>query len=356
MQDADTGAWRGDVGFKLNTSWRVTAEDVPHVGVTGLAVEALARAGVSPSGDSELSRALARGVAFLRDTQDDAGGWSLHGSRLRSHAHALRGMSAVLAATGDEDLHGSVVLGLTYSLGTRGDETGIWRHQPGAKDADILETAHHLDACRAAFAALGEDARFADAMAAVERSANSYAWRAYATLADVMQDHLNTERGAQVRLRGVGFRFQATDFARITPNTNAAGLVIGGPRIRLHWGMAPEITLAIQTGFCSAVESGRLGTGHFLIRDADLLVLRVADRGDTDGYEPQLIDPADPDAGAQLQRHRTLTNWQNFLTRWDEERELRLSSTQREDGSWKCTEGTGDAHATAIACLVLAGQ
>ena len=92
MQDPATGGWRGDVGFKLNDSWRVTAKGVPHVGVTGLAIEALVLAGMQP-GVGPYGSAIDRGVAWLLSVQDKEGRFVAHGVRLRAHAQALAGLS-----------------------------------------------------------------------------------------------------------------------------------------------------------------------------------------------------------------------------------------------------------------------
>lgn len=348
MQDPETGAWRGDVGYKLNRRWRVISEDAPHVGVTGLAVQALVRAGAQPA-DERPGLALRRGIDFLLKCQDAKGYIKAHGSRMRAHAHALRGLAEALRTSCDDELFGPVARGLAFSVEARSKTPGQrgWRFAPFAKDADIIESAHQLDACRAAFSALDDAEAFRTAMETIERDLYEYA--------DLLNNDALDGRNVPGVTERHGYRYQRSAHARTTQNTNLAGLVIQTPfPFELGDGERSLVLRDLQRQHSDL--DGR-DIAHFLEWDAMLLGVRAKEaaaqyEADAPDLAEMAIEPgALPSEGVMTQA-LIGRMWQTFTERWRKASDQRLNLLAQPDGSWRISEGIGDAYSTAIGCLI----
>ncbi|MEM1449929.1 MAG: M56 family metallopeptidase [Planctomycetota bacterium] len=322
LHDADAGAWCGDVGFKLNYKWRVTAADVPHVGVTGLAVEALFASG-HRSGEGPAGRAIDAGLDFLIAHQDEAGYISAHGTRMRSHAYAMRGLAAAVAARSDrEDVHDALAAALTFTIEAQSVATGGWRFTPSSRDTDILETAYQMDAMLAAHQLWVVDgARWSKLSTACNESKRS-------TFRYVSSLRVSDPGGAS----DGAFRYQETSASRITPNTIAAGILVMGTEVYddpERWSANLAQMRRLRARRAASLDDA---DGHFLTWDAELLVERIFDQHVRIGA-PMVVEPA--------------SAWRAERRRW-------LLDHQLTDGGWRCTTGPGDAYTTAIGCLLLA--
>ncbi|MEM9379313.1 MAG: M56 family metallopeptidase [Planctomycetota bacterium] len=323
MQDPESGAWRGDVGFKLNYDWRVTAADVPHVGVTGLAVEALLASGHRP-GEGRAGRALESGLAFLIDAQDEAGFITANGTRMRSHAYAMSALAAAVEA-GDrrEEVQQALVRALLFTTDAQSEKTGGWRFTPRSLDTDILETAYQMDAKIAAAMWLhaADRDRWMLTLSAAYPSSRRV-WRYVRSLRVVERD--DPSWGA--------FRYQAHPAARITPNTIAAGLLVMGSDLYNdveQWKQNMTRLRQLRHERAARLDGAE---GHFLTWDAELLVERHLEK--EVGHElPVVLEQA---------------------ALWRTETEAWLLVNQDARGGWRCSTGPGDAYMTAIGCLLLA--
>lgn len=324
LHDTESGAWLGDVGYKLNYDWRVTDAGVPHVGVTGLAIEALVLAGTKP-GDTPRGRALSLGIDFLLEAQGGDGYLSKSGTRMRSHAYALRGLATALMAGVDDDRLGPAVeAAARFTSESRSIEPGGWRFIPYAQDSDILETAYQFDAViQSVRSVVATDAERAAALARVHRSNREvYAFVESLRIA---------EGGEREELAGA-FRYQQAVYARVTPNTIAAGMLVMGAAFHQDRERGLDNLRRIGAMRDQRAKSLDASAEHFLTWDAELLAERMIE-GHARGDIPELDAWAD--------------TWRGSTRAW-------LAENQRPDGSWRCSTGTGDAYATAIACLLLA--
>ena len=328
LQDPETGAWRGDSGFKLNSTWRVTDAGVPHVGNTALAVEALVRGG-QRAGAAPYGTALERGVRWLLSCQAPDGYLSAHGTRMREHAYALRALS--LAATAGVALpEGALERAAAFSLQARAAGVAGWRFTPRATQTDILETAHQLHALEWAAVGLSRTLDVADYAAWQATLAPARA-AALAYIGSLRVSEREAAPGSPLQSVGRAgpplgtFRFMDSPGARVTANTTAAGLL--APMDDAAW---RESLAAFET-LRERDDWRALGAGHFLRWDAELLARSAVFRRDIHDH---------PDAP---------------LTRalWDKQVEWVLSCATPE-GLWRCTEGPGDAYTTAMACILLA--
>lgn len=148
-QDAETGAWLNDVGYKLNTSYRVDNENAPHVGVTSLACLAFMSAGNLP-GRGRYGENVRRGLDFVLSCVHPHTGYiSKYGTRMYSHAFATLFLAQVYGTTHDplvrEKLQSSIDL-ITKCQ----NEKGGWRYMPIAMDADMSVTVCQVQALRSA--------------------------------------------------------------------------------------------------------------------------------------------------------------------------------------------------------------
>lgn len=317
-QDPDSGGWRGNVGFKLNNGWRVTNADALHVGVTGLAVEALLAVGIEPGGDGA-GLALQAGVDFLVDHQDPDGFITANGTRLREHAHALAALAS-LPHPADPVVVDAVREGLQLVVESAEETGGGWRFQPLAADADIVETGHVLDACRrarawliAGGAAQGEEL-IAASQAAIDASA------AFARGLLMEPNAANDRRGFSHF-----FRYMPGP-SRMTMRTSAAGLD-AVHRVLAADGTLGPVLRRLGDERASAPAMSTPPDRHFIVIDTEHLASR----------------PMAAVAGSQP----AASAWRERSLEWILDGQLR-------GGGWRCSEGPGDAYATAVACLILA--
>jgi beta-lactamase regulating signal transducer with metallopeptidase domain len=333
-QDAETGAWRGHVGFKLNNDWRVTAANVPHVGVTGLAVEALVLAGARP-GEGPLGVALQRGVDFLLANQTGAGHFMAHGSRMREHAHALQGLaSLVLAehrcgAVVSEGLLEAVRRGLQFTVEAQ-NEDGGWRFQPRTLESDVVESAVQSAALiRAA------TANVLDLQTPRGVEGNGYNDEHVLPARRRALTHVLAHRvPAEGRRIPAGFRFQIAEHARVTARTTGAGLlgmaVLAGddyePDQTERWQHSYETFRQLREGWDTDTYAR-----HFLLWEADWFTTTALE---------------------DFARHG-VPEGMTLRDTWRGEELARLTELEEPKGGWRCDVGPGSSYFTALGCLRL---
>ncbi|MFT7679835.1 MAG: beta-lactamase regulating signal transducer with metallopeptidase domain [Planctomycetota bacterium] len=305
-QDKVSGGWIADVGYKLNNSFRVSQPSVAHVGVTGLALDALLSAAPRPW-SSELRSALAKAADFLVSRQVNSGYISAEGTGMRAHAHALVALAHWQELEPSDHVADALQAAVRFTYEAQNDAGG-WRFVPNSQYSDVLETAYQVRALL----------------------------RAQTTGVSVPPDVL-ARALAHVKSLGVAdsasshygaFRYQDNPKARITANTVAAGLLTTaslGP-LEVNFGVAGLVQLQrLRPQDVDAKDR------TFLDWDTELL----------SGLALATYAQRDPQRGRPI-----WATWRRVLL-------SRLSANQQASGAWSCEPGPSSAYSTAIACLLL---
>jgi hypothetical protein len=223
-QDAESGAWIADVGYKLNNSYNIVAVNRPHVGVTALALMAFLAGGHVP-GRGEYGERVSRGLEWLlaqvstgESAEEEDGFITAHKSRMYSHAFATLFLAEVygMHAQGDERLRdrlrSALEKAVRFTYSTQNDEGG-WRYHPLAPDSDMSITVCQIMALRAA-----SNAGIAVPQAKIEKA------KRYVSLSAVRGDEgLRWGMGGRGSSRG-GFRYQLQPSSRVSFPLTAAGV------------------------------------------------------------------------------------------------------------------------------------
>lgn len=149
-----SGAWRSDSGKKINDGYKPFdgGVNVPHVGVTSLAILAFLAGGHVP-GRGPYGDVVDRAVAWLLDqAHDETGMLAGHGTRMYSHAFATLALAEVYGMSPGS--HGQRVRevlerAVDFTVGCQ-NETGGWRYVAFTTDSDMSVTVCQVVALRAA--------------------------------------------------------------------------------------------------------------------------------------------------------------------------------------------------------------
>ncbi|MCB9899502.1 MAG: terpene cyclase/mutase family protein [Planctomycetes bacterium] len=144
----DDGSWTGDIGFKLNQDYEVSANSVPHVGVTALAGLAFLAAGHLP-GRGRYGDTIGHAVDYIVSRIDEKGYITAHGSRMYSHAFATLFLAEVYGMTDRYDLRDKLQRTIDFIVDCQ-NEYGSWRYVPLAAESDMSITVCQLNALRGA--------------------------------------------------------------------------------------------------------------------------------------------------------------------------------------------------------------
>lgn len=119
------------------------------VGVTGLALLALAREG-DPGAKDRRKDAMARAADWLMEQQDEKGliGTTATQHHAYGHATATLALCAVFAATRSEKVRDAAKKAVEH-VESRRNPLGVWRYQPREADGDTSITAWSVLACLA---------------------------------------------------------------------------------------------------------------------------------------------------------------------------------------------------------------
>ncbi|MEC8493336.1 MAG: prenyltransferase/squalene oxidase repeat-containing protein [Planctomycetota bacterium] len=144
----DDGSWDGDVGFKLNNSYRTTREGTGHAGVTALCGMAFLAGGHLP-GRGPYGEVVDRAVDFLLSCSNEDGFLSRGGTRMYSHAFATLFLAEVYGMTHREDTRVRLQKAVDFIVKSQNAEGG-WRYGPQAQDSDMSIVVCQCLALRAA--------------------------------------------------------------------------------------------------------------------------------------------------------------------------------------------------------------
>ena len=142
------GAWRGDVGYKLEDGYKIWNTDAEHVGVTALAGMAFLAGGHVP-GRGEHGAVVERALDWLiRQVRPD-GYVSANETRMYSHAFATLFLAEAYGLSERDDLRPALQRAVDLIVASQ-NEDGGWRYQPHVADADMSVAACQVMALRAA--------------------------------------------------------------------------------------------------------------------------------------------------------------------------------------------------------------
>jgi hypothetical protein len=146
------GSWSSNAGKKINDEYRVfpDGQDIPHVGVTSLAILAFLAGGHVP-GRGPFGDALDRAVDFvLSAVQTSPSGYiTAHGTRMYSHAFATLALAEVYGVTRNERVRTALTEAVEFTRKSQ-NQTGGWRYVPFTQDSDMSVTVCQVVALRAA--------------------------------------------------------------------------------------------------------------------------------------------------------------------------------------------------------------
>lgn len=147
-QEPKSGAWRCDVGFKLNENYRVEHEDVAHVGVTALAGTALLASGSTPE-HGPYAENVRKALDYVVSCQQPSGYIMANGTRMYEHAFATMFLAEVYGMTHDARVKDCLQRAVEFTYKSQNSQGG-WRYAPNAEDSDMSIVVCQVMALRAA--------------------------------------------------------------------------------------------------------------------------------------------------------------------------------------------------------------
>ena len=310
-QQHPDGFWAQDVGFKLNTDYRITEDNSPHVGVTALALMSFLAGGHLP-GRGEYGEVIDRGLNYMLSCVGENGYIQDHGSRMYSHAFATLFLAEIYGMTHRPDVRRALQAAVNMIVDSQNAEGG-WRYKPFARESDMSITVCQVLALRSARnVGISVSRRtVTDAENYVRKSAVS---------------HGSSMRGFRGGYRsmsneGGAFRYQLRGHSRATFPLTAAGVTT------LHAAGIyddPVISDAFDFLQSQMPTFNDYYRGHYFFY-----------------YGHYYAVQAFYTAGGR--------KWNLYFNRM----KTLLLNMQQSDGSWPCTVGPGVVFSTAVATLIL---
>ncbi|MCC6671791.1 MAG: prenyltransferase [Planctomycetes bacterium] len=311
-QQHEAGYWTQHIGFKLNTDYRITKENAPHVGVTALALISFLAGGHVP-GRGEFGAVTSRGLDYVLRTVQENGYVTENGTRMYSHAFATLFLAEVYGMTRRQDVKRALQKAVNLIVDSQNNEGG-WRYKPFARESDMSVTVCQVLALRSArnvgIAVPASTIRAAETY--VRRSAvrergfnrNPYSWGG-----DLLGD-------------GGAFRYQLTSNSRATFPLTAAG---------------------VTTLYAAGIYDDELVRRALDYLDSQMAIFNESYRHHYFFYYGHYY-------AVQAYYITGGNRWNVYFRNM---RDHQLLPFQRADGSWPNDVGPGDAFATAIATLIL---
>jgi prenyltransferase beta subunit len=310
-QQRPDGGWEGEVGFKLNTTYRVTREGETHVGVTALAGMAFLAGGHLP-GRGQYGTLLDRCIEFVLSCVQEDGYITHAGTRMYSHAFATLFLAEVYGMTHREDVRFKLQKAIDFIVKSQNEEGG-WRYVPLARESDMSIVVCQSLALRAA-----RNIGIRVPKSTVDRAI------AYVVASAVTDD----PRQQRLRMGGyrsdVGtFRYQIEDSSRSTFPLTAAGV--------------------------TALHGLGIYSHDLIVKGIEFLNAELGEFNASHGEREHYFFWYGHYYGVQAMYSRGGHDWVNYFTRL---REFLLRK-QDPDGSWDNPTGPGEAFGTAMAVLIL---
>jgi len=309
------GHWNQHVGFKLNIDYNIQVSNAPHVGVTALALMSFLAGGHLP-GRGEYGDVLERGIDYVLTCVSDDGFITDSESRMYSHAFATLFLAEVYGMTRRKDVREALQRSVNLIVDSQNAEGG-WRYRPFARESDMSITVCQVLALRSA-RNVGIYVPYGTI-----RAAQSYVYNSAVPTNRTSggYGHRGRRWGGGYGNDGGAFRYQLRHNSRATFPLTAAGVTTlyaageyDSPVIR----RAMDFLESQQAIFSSHYrEHYFFYYGHYYAVQAYYV---------TGGNQ-----------------------WRNYFR----EIQRTLLDMQRNDGSWRCNPGPGDAFGTAVATLIL---
>jgi hypothetical protein len=303
------GYWVQDVGFKLNTDYKVTEPAVPHVGVTALALMSFLAGGHLP-GRGEYGQNIERGLDYVVSCVLENGYITDHGSRMYSHAFATLLLAEVYGMTLRRDIRAALQSSVNLIVDSQNAEGG-WRYRPFARESDMSITVCQVLALRSA-----RNVGITVPASTIKAAEQYVRWSA-------VSEH--ARRGAYrfpgYLDEGGAFRYQLVGHSRATFPLTAAG---------------------VTTLFAAGIYDDEL-----IRRALDFMQSNLESFNRT--YRAHYFFYYGHYYAVQAFYIAGGNSWTSYF------RTVRrqLLDLQTSSGSWPCTAGPGEAFATAVATLIL---
>ena len=294
-QNSD-GSWTDKIGRKVHYEYR--GRMGKHVGVTALACIAFLAEGSLP-GRGKYGEQVEKGLDFILKNVQTNGFITCDESRMYSHAFATLFLAEVYGMTGMERVKEKLKLSVGMIVQAQ-NETGGWRYQPGADDADMSITVCQVMALRAA-----RNAGINVPKASIDRAIT------------YVRNSANLDSG--------GFMYQHEV----------------GPSGRVQ---RSRTTFPLTAAGITALYGAGIYEDRFI--DAGLQYLSR--------HRPRRYDALNTFDYYYGMYYGTLAAFQrggSFWTRWHSDTWRDVLSLQNSDGSWQDLVGAN--YATAMACIIL---
>lgn len=304
-----SGYWAQDIGFKLNTDYRVTKYNAPHVGVTALALMSFLAGGHLPD-RGRYGKVISKGLDYVVGCVKENGYITDNGSRMYSHAFATLFLAEIYGMTMRSDVRMALQKAVNIIVDSQNAEGG-WRYKPFARESDMSITVCQVLALRSA-----RNVGITVPYSTIKR-AETYVRRS-AVRGSRYQRHY---RFGALLDEGGAFRYQLGRHSRATFPLTAAGVTT------LYAAGIYEDEL-IRRAFDymngQMADFNRIYNGHYFFY-----------------YGHYYAVQAYYIAGGP--------RWTTYFRMIRKE----LLASQQENGSWPCHTGPGEAFSTAVATLIL---
>ncbi|MFY9343631.1 MAG: prenyltransferase/squalene oxidase repeat-containing protein [Planctomycetota bacterium] len=305
------GYWAELVGYKLNTNYE-TLDDrpLPHVGVTALALMSFLAGGHLPD-RGKYGAALKRGLDYVLTCAQDDGQLTQNGTRMYSHAFATLFLAEVYGMVERPDVKRALQRAVDLIVDSQNAEGG-WRYRPFARESDMSITVCQVLALRSA--------RNVGIHVPINtiKNAQNYVYRS------AVRSNDRTFRGGFRGPHGDdsgSFRYQNRDHTRATFPLTAAGVTTLYAAGEYD---SPVIRDALDYMDREVANFSSEWQGHYFFFYGHYYAVQA------------YYITGDP-------------KWTQYF------RLIKgiLLDRQRQDGSWQCHTGPGDAFGTAVSTLIL---
>ncbi|MCA8942073.1 MAG: terpene cyclase/mutase family protein [Planctomycetes bacterium] len=308
-QQSEDGYWTQDVGFKLNSSYRITAPDSPHVGVTALALMSFLAGGHLP-GRGQYGHVVERGLDYVLSRVGENGYITDAGTRMYSHAFATLFLAEIYGMTNRGDVRRALQDSVNIIVDSQNAEGG-WRYKPFARESDMSITVCQVVALRSARnVGITVSAR-------TIKDAENY------VLDSAVSSNAPDRRGrfAYSINDGGAFRYQKEEHSRTTFPLTAAG---------------------VTTLHAAGLYDHRVLNEAFEFMNAQMAPFNAEFRDHYFFFYGHYY---------AVQAYYT-AGGRSFVRYYRTMRKI-LLDMQQSDGRWVCNTGPGDAFATAVSTLIL---
>ncbi len=311
-QQHPQGFWSQNVGFKLNTDYRITTHDSAHVGVTALALMSFLAGGHLP-GRGKYGSEISRGLDYVVSCVRENGYITDSGSRMYSHAFSTLFLAEIYGMTRRANIRRTLQKSVNIIVDSQNTQGG-WRYKPFARESDMSITVCQVLALRSA--------RNVGISVPRETITRAETYVRSSAVSGQPQRYPRMYRFGHGLDEGGAFRYQLGSHSRATFPLTAAGITT-----LYAAGIYDDELIERAFDYLDSQrrEFSRIFSGHYFFYYGHYYAMQA--------YYV---------AGGN--------KWTSYF------REIRndlLDSQGPTSGSWPCHTGPGEAFATAVATLIL---